>query len=295
MNGKILVVGGTGMLGRPVVRRLVHDGYRVRLMSHSPEKARRIFGDDIEMVVGDVTAPETLAAPLEGCEAVYINLGARMDPDLFEAVEHRGTVNIVKAARERDIGRIGMISALITGGVDSPYAYEAAKARAEMAVKAGGLPYTIFRCCWFFESLPLYIQGKKAIYIGKLPHPVSWISTGDFAAMVSRSFNTDEAADKTFMVRGIEKMTIPEALVKFCQVYDPAIKLSPIPLWAARLATLFSRRRQMKGLVQFMKYVGTVPEPEGNGEADKILGPALTTLTDWAEEYKAAKVILGTK
>jgi nucleoside-diphosphate-sugar epimerase len=50
---RILVLGGTGLLGAPVARRLRADGFAVRVLSRDPEKARRMFGPSIEVVAGD--------------------------------------------------------------------------------------------------------------------------------------------------------------------------------------------------------------------------------------------------
>ena len=51
---KILILGGTGMLGAPVTRRLQVDGFEVRLLTRDPEKARAMFDDSYEIVAGDV-------------------------------------------------------------------------------------------------------------------------------------------------------------------------------------------------------------------------------------------------
>ena len=52
---KLLVLGGTGMLGGPVAHRLRADGFKVRLLARDPKKARTMFGDSFEIVAGDVT------------------------------------------------------------------------------------------------------------------------------------------------------------------------------------------------------------------------------------------------
>ena len=54
MAQSILVVGGTGMLGEPVARRLCADGHHVRIFTRSPEKAQARFGAEYEVVAGDV-------------------------------------------------------------------------------------------------------------------------------------------------------------------------------------------------------------------------------------------------
>jgi uncharacterized protein YbjT (DUF2867 family) len=45
---KILVLGGTGMLGQPVARRLKEDGCQVRLLVRDVEKARKLFDESFE-------------------------------------------------------------------------------------------------------------------------------------------------------------------------------------------------------------------------------------------------------
>jgi uncharacterized protein YbjT (DUF2867 family) len=66
---RILVVGGTGMLGQPVVRRLLADGYQVRVLSRSPERARAVLGEGCELVGGDVDDLPSLEAALSGHSA----------------------------------------------------------------------------------------------------------------------------------------------------------------------------------------------------------------------------------
>ncbi len=63
----VLVIGGTGMLGEPVVHCLQAQGYRVRMLTRNPDKARAIFGDAIEAIKGDVKDVPSLDAALRGC------------------------------------------------------------------------------------------------------------------------------------------------------------------------------------------------------------------------------------
>jgi NADH dehydrogenase len=293
MDGKILIVGGTGMLGRPVTFKLIKDGHNIRLMTHSPDKARLIFGDRVEICVGDVTDIETLAEPIKGCEAVYINLGSQMDPLKYETVEYNGTANIVKTSADAGIKRIAMISGLNAGRDISGYRFLEAKRKAENAVIESGIPYTVFRCCWFFESLPLFIKGGKAIILGKQSNRHSWIAGSDYAGQVSNAFGTDKSLNRIFHIKGIEKLSLADALLKFCEVVFPEAKLSYLPLWLVSIASLFSRKREFSGLIEFMKFFDRNPEPDTKDDSDLILGPALTTLSDWAEEYR--KRLIDTK
>ena len=50
MSDRILVLGGTGMLGRPVVRGLLENGHAIRILTRSAEKTREVFGDEVDVV-----------------------------------------------------------------------------------------------------------------------------------------------------------------------------------------------------------------------------------------------------
>ncbi|XVE88238.1 hypothetical protein DITRI_Ditri19aG0053800 [Diplodiscus trichospermus] len=60
-SGFILVVGATGGVGRRVVNNLMKKGLPVRALVRNEEKARRMLGPDIELIVGDITKESTLA------------------------------------------------------------------------------------------------------------------------------------------------------------------------------------------------------------------------------------------
>jgi uncharacterized protein YbjT (DUF2867 family) len=67
---RILVVGGTGTVGRQVVSRLAVTGTRVRAMTRNPGVAR--LPEQVEVVRGDLTLPETLDGCLDGIDTVFL-------------------------------------------------------------------------------------------------------------------------------------------------------------------------------------------------------------------------------
>ncbi len=58
--GIILVAGATGGVGKRVVKKLLTQGYRVRCLVRDIEKAREVLGNEADLVVGDITKPESL-------------------------------------------------------------------------------------------------------------------------------------------------------------------------------------------------------------------------------------------
>src|SRR5919198_637262 len=75
----VFVTGGTGVLGRPVVRSLLAQGHRVRVLAHSPENGRTISQLGAEPVQADLFDPTTLARALGDAEAV-LHLATRIPP-----------------------------------------------------------------------------------------------------------------------------------------------------------------------------------------------------------------------
>ncbi|MTJ08510.1 MULTISPECIES: CIA30 family protein [unclassified Anabaena] len=119
----ILVAGATGGVGKRVVKKLVAQGYNVRCLVRDIEKARPILGDDIDLVVGDITKPETLTnLVMANIQAVICCTSVRVQPvegdtpdrakynqgvkfyqpeivgDTPENVEYKGVKNLVETA-----------------------------------------------------------------------------------------------------------------------------------------------------------------------------------------------------
>jgi uncharacterized protein YbjT (DUF2867 family) len=75
----ILVTGATGKVGQEVVRQLAAAGLPVRALVRDPLRASHIRLPGVEVVIGDLAKPETLAGPLSGAERVF--LLSSPDPD----------------------------------------------------------------------------------------------------------------------------------------------------------------------------------------------------------------------
>jgi len=286
MSDKIAVVGGTGMLGWPAASALAEQGFEVRIISRKPEGVEKLLRGPIEVVRGDVTDYDSLREVFEDCRAVYINLSANMNFDDFERIEHQGTLNAARAASEVGVDQIGMISILDAGQQICGNVYIDTKTRAEQALMDCGVPYSIFRCCWFFESLPKYVVNNRAMMFGKQPHKLSWMAAADYGNMVVKAFQSEAAKNRIFHIRGIEKYTLGEALRIFGDIVHPGMKIARTPLWMVKAIGNISRNKLARGMAQFASFYENNPETAREDDTEKILGPALTTLVDWSEEYK---------
>lgn len=144
VTGRVFVTGGTGFVGRNIVRAL---GDRpLRILVRDPTDAVRLKTTNVEIVAGDVTNAESLRGAMDGCEAV-IHLVAIIEEEggtTFDEVIRGGTVNVIQEAQRSGARRLLHMSALGTRN-DPRYGYFEAKWQAEQAVERSGIPWTIFR------------------------------------------------------------------------------------------------------------------------------------------------------
>lgn len=283
---KVLVIGGSGMLGRPVAECLKSDGFDVTVMSSNVDRARQILGDGFDVVHGDVTDIESLKAPMDGKDIVYINLNAQLDPKKYESIEIDGSAYVAAVAASMGIKRISMISGASSKGQEKGIIYLDAKVKAEKAIMASGIPYTIMRPSWFFESLPFFIQKGRAAVLGEQPVKLGWLAASDYARQVSAAFRTDEAANKCFYNLGPGKMTMMEALKKFCARHYPELEPEVVSFGMARFLSRMPGMSALKRAIPFFEYFSENDEDVDPSEANRILGANETTLAQWLEDWR---------
>lgn len=280
--GRVLVVGGTGMLGRPVVRRLHGDGYEVRVLTRNVEGARGVLGDGPNYVDGDVEDRPSLERAVEGCQAVHISLKAGPARGEPERIEHRGTARLAEAAARVGVERITYLSGCFVEPEHAAVSEaEAAKLAAERAIERSGVPHTIFKPTYFMETLRLHVQGPFGMVLGRQPHPLHMVAADDYGAMVSRSLSVPESASQRLYVFGPEALTIGDALRVYCRIVEEGKRVLTAPLPVMRALNRTFMRGAMTRELDLMRVMQQVGEPTDVPDAAELLGPATTTLVDW--------------
>jgi dihydroflavonol-4-reductase len=152
MTGAVLVTGGTGFLGRAIVKRLLAEGRDVKALARSARSAQALDELGAEPVRGDVLDLEALTSAMRGCDLVYHAAGANAfclrDPSPMFRINVEGSQAVVRAAAQAGVRRIVYTSSAATlgeasgtvGTEDSPHRgwflsnYERSKFEAERAV-----------------------------------------------------------------------------------------------------------------------------------------------------------------
>ena len=114
------VTGGTGFVGAHMVRALLRDGARVRVLVREGSDRSNLDGLDVEVVYGDLREQERLSPLLKGCDELYhvaafYSTRAEDGPTMFE-INVRGTKNLLMAALESGMQRVVHTSTIGTIG-----------------------------------------------------------------------------------------------------------------------------------------------------------------------------------
>ncbi len=283
MNEKtVLVIGGTGMLGKPVAQQLKADGFNVRLLARNPEKAKKLLGAGYEIVKGDVDNHAALKEAMTGVHGVHISLkGGPTEAD-FERMDHLAVRDIAQIAKEKNVGRVTLISAYAVSEEKADTPESRSKVKGEAALKSSGVPYTIFRASWFMETLPLFVQGKSISLIGNQIHPLHWIAVEDYARMVSKSYQTDEALNKELYIFGPEALTMGEAMKIYAE--HAGVKVAPMSTTMLFILGTLTFNAEWKGMSVLMKHYENWGEDGSPEEADRLLGAPVITLKEWCNK-----------
>jgi len=286
MRGCVLVIGATGMLGHPVAARLLADGFAVRVLARDPDKASRMLGEGYDVVRGDVEDADALRAALTGADGVHVSLKAGPKPGEPERVEHQGTARTARLAKESGVQRITYLSGCF---VDARHAREseaeAAKWGAEQAIESSGVPYTILKPTYFMETLPLHVQGKVAVVLGKQPHRWHMVAARDYAGMVSSAHSGPSGANARQFVFGPEPLTMVEALKRYCDAAEGGKRVvtAPLPVMKTLNATVMRGELNRElALMRVMQREGEPAPPAADGELQR----GTTTLDQWLAERR---------
>jgi len=276
MAQRILVLGGTGMFGKPTAFQLTADGFQVRLFVRDITKAQTLFGEELEIVQGDVADLASLEKAMADCFGVHVSVGGPVDQLSAE--------NVAALASKLGLERVTYISGATVAEKNRWFPMVAQKLDAENAIRNCGVPYTIFCPTWPMEQIVRFARGGKPSLMGKQPLPIHFFATQDLARMISQAYQSDEAKNKRFYVYGPEAMTMKTALERYCAKFHPEVeKISVMPIWLAKFLGTLTGKEMLKFASGLMAYFDKTSEVGDPTEANKILGAPATTMDTWME------------
>ncbi|HWN87424.1 MAG TPA: NAD(P)-binding oxidoreductase [Chitinophagaceae bacterium] len=285
---KLLFIGGSGMLGKPVALELMRAGFPVTFLARDVEKMQKLF-PNAAVVKGDVFAIASLEAAMAGQEIVYLNLSVAQSSKKSEPQpEREGINNIIEAAKKTGIKRIAYLSSLIKNyeGMNGFkwWAFEI-KHAAVNAIKKSGLNYSIFYPSTFMECLDKQmLQGTRLMLAGKSEAPMWFIAAKDYGVQVAWALKKAGDSNQEYVVQGLEPYTADEAAKVFIQNVKSKIKIMRTPLAPLKYLGIFNQR--VNYAFHICEALNKYPEKFESENTWNDLGKPSTTLADYAASLK---------
>jgi NADH dehydrogenase len=248
----VSVFGGTGFLGRRLVRRLATEGVTVRVAVRHPERARGLGAaglDRVTVLCADVRDQASVAAAVAGAEAVVNAVSAYVEKDgvTFEAVHEQGAKTLAQESAAAGVARFVLVSG-IGADPESGSSYIRARGRGERAVQQAFPGVSVVRPGAMFGPgdalfgtladvarllpvLPLIGGGRTRL------QPVY---VEDVAEAIARMLADRGTAGQTYELAGPGVYTLRELVSFALRLIDKRRLLVPVPLAVAEIqARLF--------------------------------------------------------
>lgn len=260
-NALVTVFGGSGFLGRHVVRALAKAGWRIRVAVRHPASAYFLLPmgtvGQIQVVKCNARDAEQVAAALKGAQAA-VNLTGLLyqrGAQSFEGLHVEGACNIARAARDAGAATLVHVSA-IGADAQSHARYAATKGEGEAAVREAFPDAAILRPSLLFGPEDKFFNkfGWLARMLPALPlvggghTKFQPLFVGDAAAAVLKCVEDVSTRGKTYELGGPTIYSFKELMQVVLAETGRKRLLVPVPFFAAKIKAFFLQGSALLGI-----------------------------------------------
>jgi uncharacterized protein YbjT (DUF2867 family) len=229
----ILVTGGTGTVGREVVKQLAAARAPTRVLVRTPEKAIVLKGIKAEFMVGDLERPATLGPALKGVDHLFLLTSG--DP---RQAEIQGV--LVKAAKAAGVQHVVKLSAMGTDD-QSPVALGRWHRQTEKEIEASGMGWTFLRPHFFMQNtlgFAYTVKSQGAFYAPLGDAKISMVDARDIAAVAVKALTAPGHMGKIYDITGPEAVSFNDAAKALSEAAGKPVKYVPVTFAEAKKAML---------------------------------------------------------
>ncbi|MEU9863079.1 NAD(P)H-binding protein [Streptomyces sp. NPDC047971] len=272
---KVLVSGATGTVGRQVVAELLARGHAVRALTRDAAKARAVLPEPVEIAVGDLTDPDSLAPALEGVTGLHlITFGGAV----FAPLETGPRV--LELAVKAGVRRVTVLH----GGGDTPL---------EQAVRESeGVDWTVVMPVEFMSNALEWAPGIQADDEVREPFAdrlSAMVHEGDIGAVTAVALTEEGHGGQSYVVTGPEVLTLHDRIAALGAARGREIRL--VELTEEEAVGRWRTAGMDEYTIGFLLDVyGNTPEA-GRTVADtveRVTGRPARTFARWAADHAAA-------
>ena len=229
----LLIIGGTGTLGRQIVLQALTKGYKVRCLVRNFRKASFLKEWGVELAYGDLTKPETIPPCLKGITAVIdASTGRPNELNSLKTVDWEGKLFLIEALKIANIKRFIFFSVQNVNQLQNIPLMKM-KYKIECKLKESNLSYTIFRLTGFYQGLieqyAIPILENLPIWITNETIQVAYMDTQDIAKFSLRALQLPQTINKIFFLTGLKEWVSSEIINVCEQLAGQKAKIQQIP------------------------------------------------------------------
>ena len=214
----MILITTAGKVGSEAARLLAQRGASVRVLARDPEKATALRQVGVDVAEGDLDAPATIDAAMQGVTSVVLVSPAVPAQEL----------NVIDSAARAGVGHIVKITS--KASADSPIARQRGQAQIEAGLLASGLGYTLLRSNFYMQNflmLASAIAQTNSFGSSAGAGQVGLIDTRDVAAVAAEIAASPAAhVGKTYVLTGPELLSYADVAAVLSQVLGRPIVFS---------------------------------------------------------------------
>ena len=245
---RIVVLGGSGFVGRHLLLRLLRDGHQLTLLSRNlATHAERLLPPGVQLRQADVYDPDVLRDAFAGADAVINLVGILNESGDNGRGFRRAHVELVKlviaACQLAGVHRLLQMSSLNAGRGDSHYLKS--RGEAEAAVKASGLEWTLFEPSvifgpgdGLFARFGGLLQKLPVLPLACPDAKFAPVYVGDVVEAIARSLHDRAAVGEVYELYGPEVFTLREIVRMSARQLGLRRWILPLPSLLGRLQGL---------------------------------------------------------
>ncbi len=223
--GRVLVTGATGNTGSVLVPALRNAGVDVRAFVRNESKAQPLEDLGVEVVIGDLDRPETIAPAVEGADRIYLLTWNG-------PTQEQQAKNVIEAAKQA--GKPHLVRHSMWGSDKSRIIKQGY--RVDEAIKSSGLPWTILRPTFFMQNTMMAAQtiaSDGAIYWDMKDGRLAMIDVRDIVDVAVAVITGTGHEGKSYILTGPEAISFHDVARTFSSVLGKDVKYVNVPDEAA--------------------------------------------------------------
>ncbi len=245
----VVLIGGTGFVGRYAAQALARAGCRLRVASRRPNEAIAIqtYGDvgQIALVQANIRDDASIAKVVKGADAVvnFVGILGESGKQSFNAVQAEGPGRVARAAAAAGVPRVVQVSA-IGADAESPSNYAPSQAAGEAAVRTAAPGAVVLRPSivfgtedQFFNRFANMARFSPAVPIVCAETRFQPVYVGDVAEAVARAVlaPAEEVDGKTFELGGPKTYRFDELIELTLKTIHRRRFIAKLPYWIGRI------------------------------------------------------------